>query len=238
MEWRGYYVRIFWLWTVLAHLCGYAQIQGRAHALAGVDAAGNSETVEAALHIMSDIAPVIFVGTVTDIHRTESLGMGAGAVEIRFAVEQAIRGCSGSTYILREWGGLWTANDSRYRVGQRLLLLLHAPGATGLSSPVGGMDGAIPVRASGSGLHPGDASAAAAEQVADLRWIAAKLKRTVVYRTPNVPSQARALAHFSASPAETAPASVDASSTPAQEATVTSVVSMIRSWQGGDNATR
>jgi hypothetical protein len=34
-----------------------------------------------------------------------------GVVEITFAVEDAVRGVSGSTYTLREWAGLWPAGD-------------------------------------------------------------------------------------------------------------------------------
>lgn len=241
MKWRSLYLRFFWLYTVLAHVSGYAQVQGRVHAISGVDASGNSETVEAALHQMSDQAPVIFVGTVIDVQRTEGDGIGGGIVEIQFEVEQAIRGCSGGTYTLREWGGLWTANDARYRVGQRLLLLLHAPGATGFSSPVGGMDGAIPLRSSGSGVKASDGSTTAAQEVADLRWIGAKLARTVNYRNPRMTGLPMARSLNSSSPAAGtdagATSSNESSSTPAQEAAVSTVVGMIRSW-GVSDATR
>ena len=82
-----------------------------------------------------------------------------GVVEIEFAVEDAVRGVSGGTYTLREWAGLWPAGDEPFRVGQRYLMLLHAPGAAGLSSPVGGMDGAIPIR---GGTGPAELGLAAA----------------------------------------------------------------------------
>lgn len=252
MNWRGFYLRIFWLWAVLAPWGGHAQTRSAAHAMAGVDAAGNPQTVEAALHQMSGRAAVIFVGTVADVHRSQGGGVGSGTVEIRFEVEQAIRGCSGGVYTLREWAGLWNANDARYHVGQRLLLMLHAPGATGLSSPIGGMDGAIPLRASGSGVRASDASTATAEPVADLRWIGARVARTVSYRTPMPAPTARAHAAVLVSAATTKssaviasakfeaitpPTAMGGSSTPAQEAAVSTVVGMIRSW-GVNDATR
>lgn len=246
MTWRGLYLRIFSVWVALAPWGGYAQVQGRAFAAAGVDTAGNSQTVEAALHQMSGQAAVIFIGKVAKVHRSPGNGLGSGVVEIRFEVEEAIRGCSGGSYTLREWAGLWSANDARYQVGQRLLLLLHAPGATGLSSPVGGLDGAIPLRASGAGVRSSDASTGRTEPVADLRWIGAKLTRSVSYRAPKISALPIAHAAISGSAAtagslvrgatarsgEMTPADADSdSSTPAQEAAVSTIVSMIRSWE-------
>ena len=239
MVWRGICLRLFWLWAAISPFLGYAQIQGRPHAMAGVDSAGNAQTVEAALHQMSDQAAVIFVGTVADVRRNEGGGIGSGVVEIRFDLEQPIRGCSGSSYTLREWGGLWAANDARFHVGERFLLLLHAPAATGLSSPVGGMDGAIPLRASGAGVRPTDASTAVPEAVADLRWIGAKLARTVSYGSSSTASgvRARSTSPVSVAAAET-PSTSQASSVSAQESAVSAVVTMIRSWQEGSHATR
>ncbi len=241
MHWRSLILKVLSLWVMLAPLFGWAQIQGRAQAFSGVDAAGNAETVEAALHQMSDRAAVIFVGTVVDVRRTDATGTGAGVVEVQFTVEQAIRGCSGSSYTLREWAGLWSGTDTRYRLGQRLLLLLHAPGATGLSSPVAGMEGAIPLRASGSGVRASDgtgSSETTANLVADLRWIGAKLARKVVYRAPaaSVQPGMRAMAQAQADVAVAA--SVEASSTPVQEASVSTVVGMLRSWEVADASAR
>ncbi|CAN5722821.1 hypothetical protein BH10ACI4_BH10ACI4_35010 [soil metagenome] len=158
------------------------------------------ETVEAALHAMSDAAGVIFTGQVVAVrHRSD-------VVEVEFRVDQAVRGCSaGETYVLREWAGLWTGGDARYRIGQRLLMLLRTPGAGGMSSPVGGMDGAIPIRGVESVINgisinasaqsiaqsrkaedrtseayvAGTVAAAAPVAVVDLRWIGARALRTV-----------------------------------------------------------
>ena len=243
MRWRSLYLKVLSLWFTIAPLCGWAQIQGKSHAFAGVDVSGNAETVEAALRQMSDHAAIIFVGTVAGIRRSDSTGFGGGTVEVQFVVEQPIRGCSAGTYTLREWGGFWTANDSRYRIGQRLLLLLHAPGAAGLSSPVGGMDGAIPVRASGAGVKGSDASVATAEQVADLRWIGAKLARKVAYATsgPVATALARSSSTGSASAqssSEVLSGASSSASAPAQEAAVSTVVTMIKGWEVQTNATR
>jgi hypothetical protein len=106
-------------------------------------------------------------------------GMGSGWVEVEFRVEEAIRGCmAGATYQLREWAGLWAGGVHRYRVGQRLLMMLHTPGASGLSSPVGGQDGAIPITGSGAAPGPQDNFVDAGEQAVDLRWIQARLLRS------------------------------------------------------------
>lgn len=251
MSWRGFYLRMFWLGAVLAPWVGSAQTRGAAQLAVGSDASGNAQTIEAALHQMSSRAAVIFVGTVATVQHKQEGSAGSGVVEIRFTVEQPIRGCSGDTYTLREWAGLWSANDSRYHVGQRLLLLLHAPGPTGLSSPVSGMDGAIPLRASGAGVRSSDTSTGASEPVADLRWVGAKLARTVIYRSSAASSAAvtpTALAPHAATAAGLASRTIhtlaDApsettseASTPAQEASVSTVVGMIRSWEMND-ATR
>ena len=166
----------------------WGQVRVRPAAFAGVDAMGNATTVEAALRAMSSQAAVMFVGTVTGVRRVEGDGFAAaGVVEVRFAVETGIRGVGdGESYVLREWGGLWSAGERRFTAGSRLLMLLHAPGATGLSSPVGGMDGAIPVTGSSSLVGAGDGTTAVNAPVADLRWLAAKLARQVVYANRSV----------------------------------------------------
>ena len=185
-------MRAGWTWglkavaavAVVAPWGMWGQVLARPAAYAGVDAAGTPTTVEAALRGMTAQAAVMFVGTVTGVKRVggDGFAAAAGVVEITFAVETGIRGVGdGESYVVREWGGLWSASEMRYVVGSRLLMLLHAPGATGLSSPVGGMDGAIPVKGTSPLVAAGDQSAAENAPVADLRWLAAKLARLVVY---------------------------------------------------------
>jgi len=108
-----------------------------------------AQTVTDVLHQMSDQADVIFMGQVLAVRLPSAGGAASGIVEVEFRVDEAIRGCTaGEQYVLREWGGLWTGESQRYLVGQRLLMLLHGPSAGGMSSPVGGLDGAIPIRQS------------------------------------------------------------------------------------------
>ena len=153
-------------------------------------AADPPQTVEDALHEMSGAAGVIFAGQVMSVRVLPGNGGAPGVVEVVFRVDQAVRGCSaGGTYVLREWQGLWAGGDARYRVGERLLMLLRSPGASGLSSPVGGMDGAIPIRGVesqiGSGASVSAASAAAPEPMVDLRWVGARMLRSASYAPGN-----------------------------------------------------
>jgi hypothetical protein len=123
----------------------------------------------------------VFAGQVISIHArtTQGAWLSAGSpaagpisssmfVEVVFRVEQGIRGpATGSTYTLREWGGLWSGtslNAGRYRLGQRALIVLY-PEQNGLTSPVNGTDGVLPLHGSGSSV------------TIDLSWIQARLPR-------------------------------------------------------------
>ena len=176
-----------WAFRIFRSLCATSTVALLAIPLAcGQTASAEASpppTVEDALHQMSDEAGVIFVGQVTAVHSQSGSGIASGFVEIQFRVDQAIRGSiAGTPYVLREWAGLWSGGGQRYRVGQRLLMFLYTPGASGLSSPVGGLDGAIPIHgASPSVIATG--SNVAQYPVADLRWIGAKLLRPVSYRS-------------------------------------------------------
>ena len=130
-------------------------------------------------------------------------------------------------------------------------MLLHAPGATGLSSPVGGMDGAIPVKGSSSLVAAGDGTTAANAPVADLRWLAAKLAKPVVYATRpagEAMAQTRTVRAVAAHAAvsgmgrsglrEAAPVSAAAevagmqdASVPVAQASVATVLQMMAGWQ-------
>lgn len=144
--------------------------------------------VAQALTAMAAQAAVIFVGQVRVIDRQPAHGF----VDISFAVQRTLRGTTASTYVLREWAGLWTWQQDRYRTGERVLLLLRPRSNSGFSSPVGGLDGALPLlggaqppllKADGevapdTGL-PGSSGELANARV-DLRWIAARVVRGVV----------------------------------------------------------
>jgi hypothetical protein len=213
-----------------------------------VSSQANSDTVTDILHRMSDRADIIFVGQVLAIRRPVLEGGTSGVVEVEFRVDQAIRGCTaGTTYILREWGGLWAGGSQRYRVGQRLLMLLHAPSSGGLSSPVDGLDGAIPIRQGSTATPLSGSSAAPALPYVDLRWLGVKLQRAVSYRTGPAPTansvrQAAVYAAVSGARSSVAPIIVmpgDASSSdasiPAQEASVDVVLGLLKTWQKASN---
>jgi hypothetical protein len=131
------------------------------------------QTIDDALHGLSQQAAVIFGGQVVAVRRIEGVNGAAGVVETDFAVEDSIRGISGATYMLRQWAGLWPGGVAPFRLGQRYLMFLHAPGPSGLSSPVGGMDGAIPILER-------------AVRVVDLRWIGTRVVRPIAYRSESV----------------------------------------------------
>ena len=102
-------------------------------------------------------AGVVFAGRVLAVGRHDE----AGFVDVRFAVDEAVKGCSvGRPYVLREWAGLWSSAAPRYVPGERLLVFLTARGASGLSAPVDGFAGVLP-------LH-----ATAAQPLADAQGIA------------------------------------------------------------------
>lgn len=91
----------------------------------------------------------IFVGRVTSIetpHKTCCLT----AVRVTFRVEQAMRGDVrvGEHFSIREWSGLWNAGP-RYRIGERLVLFLYPTSKLGLTSPVAGKWGRVPVARDG-----------------------------------------------------------------------------------------
>lgn len=199
------------------------------------------------LQQMSAQAAVIFTGQVLAVRRPgtkypETVG---GVVEVDFRVDRPVLGCSAGTYTLREWGGLWVVDHQRYRVGERLLVLLYAPSAAGLSSPVGGLDGAIPIRQGGTASLT--ANTPPPPPYVDLRWLGAKLPRTVSYRSLPVSAarQASSAAARStqgpvATSASAGPASVGAgtSSVPAEQASVEAVIGMLSTWQKAQHAAR
>ena len=210
------------------------------------------QTVVDVLHQLSDKADVIFAGQVLAIRRPND-----GVVEVEFRVDQAIRGCAaGTPYVLREWAGLWAGDNQRYRVGQRLLMLLHAPSAAGMTSPVGGLDGAVPIRQGGAAMGPGDDVATPPQPpYVDLRWLGARLTHAVSYQSE--PARAAKPVdlqpQFYGQPASQGIASNSISglvaikavfdriggsnaSVPAQQASVNAVMGMLSVWQNSQSS--
>jgi hypothetical protein len=245
--------------AVAASMPGLAA-QGQTPASANDDAVSPQDIV-AALHQMSDKAGVIFVGRVSEV-RLASANVTAGVVETKFEVEQAVRGCTAGSYVLREWAGLWEGDNQRYRAGQRLLMLLHAPNAAGLSSPVDGMDGAIPIVRGGSALLGANSSARQTPSAVDLRWVGTKVRHPVSYASASssaylasrpAPAVAQGQAVLSlAADSSGSVASVTAlgsdstgpgsgsgsASVPGQEPPLDVVVGMLASWQKVEHAVR
>ncbi len=153
-------------WQWLGWMAGAGLLLGPGRA-AGQAGGGGARAV---LVEMASRAGVIFAGQVMGIAREDDRGY----VEVRFRVEVPVRGVErvgSGEYGVREWAGLWTGAD-RYRVGQSYLMLLLPRGASGLSGPVDGMDGAIPLIAAGGGTGM--------EMGVDLRWIEARAEREML----------------------------------------------------------
>ena len=255
-----------WRWTVrvgcavalvfviLVTECGVAQDPPQS----ALSQSAPPQSTNDALHSMSRLAGAIFTGQVIAVRRIEGLNGATGVVEIDFAVEDAVRGVSGSAYTLREWAGLWPAGDEPFRVGQRYLMLLHSPGAAGLSSPVGGMDGAIPIRGTGRAQATGEAETGSAGtgapadgRVVDLRWVATRVAQPLQYRISPVVHATALSVQVQEDAAESASIMQSANggsagaaangATPAtalQGTAYTTVLAMLRGWEKTDDATR
>ncbi len=100
----------------------------------GADQVSSSDTADALLGACEPGGRDLR-GRVVSVTRNDA----SGFVEVRFGIDEAILGCAGAAeYRVREWAGLWMGHAPRYRVGARLLMLLYAPGPSGMSAPVGG----------------------------------------------------------------------------------------------------
>lgn len=133
-------------------------------ALTGVAGAqGTSLDAEIAdeLRDLASHAATVFVG------HLEAITCRGSVVEVSFRVEQPVRGAAGPTVVLREWAGNWAPGQTRYVVGSRVLAFLHGSSAAGLSSPVHGAEGLVPVVVQGAN----------APQLLDIRRVAASVKR-------------------------------------------------------------
>jgi hypothetical protein len=210
-----------WIACVLALCVGVASGCAFGQVAAPPGAPLTDPATEDALHALARLAGVIFTGQVVAVRRHVANDGAAGVVEIEFAVDDAIRGTGGGSYTLREWAGLWAAGDEPFRVGQRYLMLLHAAGAAGLSSPVGGMDGAIPIRG-GTTVD---------SRTVDLRWIRTRVVQPIGYRAAPV---ARPTARLPASRVDDAAAAISSTQTAGYRA----VLSKLRNWERDDATAR
>lgn len=96
----------------------------------------------------------IFAGTVISVqHNSGSSGALATTI-VRFHVDEAVRGVRKDQLVeIREWAGLWQSGE-KYRVGERVFLLLYPPSKLGLTSPVGHSAGRFPIGRGGGVLLP------------------------------------------------------------------------------------
>ena len=136
------------------------------HEVAELPVVAPDSSIGAALRNLAARAGLVFVGQVSSVQRK------GGVVEITFTVQQAVQGSTGGTYTLCEWAGLWAEGASRYTPGQRAMVFLLPENAAGLSSPVDGMDGIVPLVPMGADAAP----------LLDVRRLATRVQRSVGQR--------------------------------------------------------
>jgi hypothetical protein len=99
----------------------------------------------------------IFVGKVTGV-REESLAAAGGTLPVTvytFEVEEALRGAIGNTLTIKQLGhrsdpsSFMSQSLPEYRVGDVVMLFLHADSGIGLTSPVGLGQGVFEVKMDG-----------------------------------------------------------------------------------------
>ncbi len=177
------------VWLVVVVLAGWrANGQGISAPGSNGFKGGNSAVVpadaRAGLTDMAGRAAVVFAGHVTRVDQVD----GAGYVDVTFKVDEAVKGCGKlGIYVVREWAGLWRDNVNRYRVGERLLMLLSGRGRSGMSAPLDGGTGRIPIVGGGTepladakGVAPAEDGSVAGDvtgMTVDLRWVEAAAVR-------------------------------------------------------------
>ncbi len=119
--------------------------------------------VPTVMRSLASRAGVIFVGQV------EKIQPNGGVMDIVFSVQHRVAGEVGATYTLREWSGRWAGGQQRYHVGERAMIFLYPPNAAGISSPVDGMAGVVPLIPMGADADP----------LLDVRFLASRVERPV-----------------------------------------------------------
>ena len=123
-------------------------------------------------------------------------------------------------------------------------------------SPIGGLDGAIPIRQSGAAMAPGDEIATPPQSpYVDLRWLGARLPRAISYQSEPAPeakpADSQPLFFGQLAPDATVSGSIVSfptsqpvlnnasdASVPAQQASVNAVIDMLNSWQNSGEKAR
>ena len=92
---------------------------------------------------MAEKAGLIFTGTVIQAD-LPSRHDRRDTVSIYFRVLDGIRGTHSDEVIeIREWKGLWTSGEPRYRVGEKYAMFCYGKNILGVTSPVDGDKGRI-----------------------------------------------------------------------------------------------
>ena len=206
-------------------------------------------TAEGVLEEMASRSAVIFTGTVTAVRKDSDRDLrgnaAASLVEVDFVVDHGVRGVvDGATYAMREWAGLWR-DSPRFTPGQRVLALLHGPGPSGLSSPVDGLDGVIPIKAtnssSGNSLTAltSNAAVVSQEDTVDMRWLQAKtLRSQAVSDMPVATPGENFVDGLTTKQTSSAPIALASSplAQPTTSAGLSHVLGLLMAWQGTQNA--
>ena len=98
---------------------------------------------------MAHSAGTIFSGTLLNVTQDANTG-SVPILELQFKVNRGIAGVqSGKMLTVREWSGAWSLHRPM-RKGERVLLFLYPRSRLGLTSPVNGSAGQIPLDGSGN----------------------------------------------------------------------------------------
>lgn len=97
-------------------------------------------------------AGLIFTGTVVSVRsHAPSQASPVATVEAKFLVDRGIAGAhSGQVVTIREWAAVWPMQRPMRRDGSLALFFFYPPSAAGLTSPVGGPVGQVPLDAKGN----------------------------------------------------------------------------------------
>ena len=133
---------------MLVCLCGLATAQSQ-NELLGERALGPQ------WKLLSRAAGMVFSGTVLRVEAVPAATDRAiPAIQIKFRVDRAIVGVrQGQILTIHEWIGAWSSHRPM-QVGKHMLLFLYRPSRLGLTSPVGGRLGQIPIDGKGNVVIP------------------------------------------------------------------------------------
>ena len=97
-------------------------------------------------------AGLIFTGKVVSVEsHAPTQASPVATVEAKFRVDRGIAGVhSGQLVTIREWAAIWPMQRPIRRDGSLVLFFFYPPSSAGLTSPVGGAVGQVPLDAKGN----------------------------------------------------------------------------------------